>query len=80
MPAKDGVRESGKLAAEYTFWRNKARMSMKTNSRVVEESKSSGVAKPNQKVKRQDADDSSLFDSQLSTSQLEFAGTKPECL
>ena len=51
---------------------NKARMSMKTNSR--------GVVKPNREVKRQDADCLSLLDSRLSTFRLEFERTKRECL
>jgi len=60
--------------------RNKARMSMKTKSRGVEESRSRGVVNASQEVKLQDADALSLFDSQLSTSRLEVDGTKPGCL
>ena len=60
--------------------RNKARMSMKTNSREVEKSRSRGVVKPDQQARRGDAYGLSLFDSQLSTSRLEFDGTKRECL
>jgi hypothetical protein len=47
--------------------RNKARMSMKTNSREVEKSRSRGVVKPDQQVRRGDAYGLSLFDFQLST-------------
>jgi hypothetical protein len=46
---------------------NKARMSMKTNSREVEKSRSRGVVKPDQEVRRGDAYGLSLFDFQLST-------------
>ena len=46
---------------------NKARMSMKTNSREVEKSRSRGVVKPDQEVRRGGAYGLSLFDFQLST-------------
>jgi len=46
---------------------NKARMSMKTNSREVENSRSRGAVKPDQEVRRGDAYGLSLFDFQLST-------------
>jgi hypothetical protein len=59
---------------------NKARMSMKTNSREVEKSRSREVEKPNLEVRPADSDGLSLFNSELSTSRLDFDGTKRECL
>jgi hypothetical protein len=56
---------------------NEPGMYMKTNSRGVEELRSREAKPGGQAV---DADGLSLFDSQLSTSRLEFDGTKRECL
>jgi hypothetical protein len=52
---------------------------MKTNSRGVEESKSCVVAGPIEEI-GPDGDAVSLLDLRLSTSRLEFDGTKRECL
>ena len=54
-------------SALHQYRGNKARMSMKTNSREVEKSRSRGVVKPDQEVRRGDAYGLSLFDFQLST-------------
>ncbi len=58
---------------------NEPGMSMKTKSRGIEKSKSSGVDAQSRRI-GPGTDGLSLLDSQLATARLEFDGTKRECL